>query len=159
MLKVQNSQRVLIAPPANYTGAVCPSVELSMKLYDKVQFVIMTGAWAAGTAAVTLEQGTDIAFGTNKALGFTLMWTNNAAVASPQLVATAVVGNTFNVANVANATYIIEVDADTLDQDGGFDCVRLAIASPGANADFYCAYADLYTARYAAAVMPSSVID
>ena len=159
MLKVQNTQRVLIAPPANYTGAVCPSVELSMKLYDKVQFVIMTGAWAAGTAAVTLEQGTNIAFGASKALGFTLMWTNNAAVASPQLVATAVVGNTFNVANVANATYIIEVDADTLDQDGGFDCVRLAIASPGANADFYCAYADLYTARYAAAVMPSSVID
>ena len=56
MLKVQNSQRVLIAPPAIYTGATCPSVELSMKLYDKVQFVIMTGAWAAGTAAVTLSK-------------------------------------------------------------------------------------------------------
>jgi len=159
MLKVQNTQRVLIAPPNNYTGATCPNVELSMKLYDKAQIVIMTGPWAAGTAAVTLEQGTDIAFGTNKALGFTLMWTNSALVASPQLVATAVAANTFDVANVANATYIIEVDADSLDQDNGYDCIRLAIASPGAHADYYVAYADLYTARYAAGVMPSSVID
>ena len=159
MLKVQNTQRVLIAPPASYINTACPAVEISMKLYDKLQFVIMTGAWAAGTPAVTLRQGTDIAFGANKAFGFTLMWTNNALVTSPQLVATAVVGNTFNIAATANATYIIEVDADTLDQDNGFDCVRLDIASPGANIDFYVAYADLYTARYAAAVMPSSVID
>ncbi len=158
MLKVQNEQKALSQAPANYTGAGSTGDVYCLKGYDQIQFVIMTGAWAAGTAAVTLLQGTDIAFATNKALAFTRMWTNDAAVGSPILVETAVAANTFNL-DTALATYIIEVDADSLDVDNVFDCIRLDVATPGANNDYYVVIADLYHARYAAAVMPSSVID
>lgn len=158
MLKVQNEQKCLSQAPADYSGAATTGDVYCLKGYDRIQFAIFAGAWAAGTAAVTLLQGTDVAFATNKALGFTRMWTNDADVTSPVLVDTAVVANTFNI-DTALATYIIEVDADSLDVTNVFDCVRLDVASPGQNSDFYVVIADLYHARFAAAVMPSSVID
>lgn len=43
---------------------------------------------------------------------------------------------------------MIEIHADQLDVTNGYDWVALAIASPGANADYYAVVAELYGGRY-----------
>ena len=101
-----------------------------------MSIVIVSGAWAAGTAAVTLKQATAVAGTSAKALAFTDMWTDIASAGT--FVKTAVVANTFNL-GTANSMWIINIDDDMLDVDNGFDCVALDVASPGANNDYYSA--------------------
>ena len=105
--------------------------------YDPV-ILIQTGAiTASSTAAVTLQQATDTAGTSAKALGFTKMFTNDGNVSLDTLVETAVTSNTFNL-DTANAVYQIEIDADELDTANGFTAFNLNIASPGSN-DFLVA--------------------
>ena len=118
-----------------------------MKLYDKVVFIIQTGAWAGGTAAVTLNEGKTSAGGSTQALSLTKMWTNDGATTTDTLTETAVAGNTFNL-DAVNALYIVEVEATQLTVNSGFFWLNLHIASPGANADLYSVVALAYGARY-----------
>jgi hypothetical protein len=146
------------APILNYTGAAMTAAWVSLKNYNHITFTILTGAWAGGTAAVTLNQATAVAGTSTKALGFSKMWTNIASVTGDTYVETAVASNTFNL-NTANCTYIIEVDAATLDVTNNFDCITLTIASPGSNNDFYNAIYQLSGARYQQASMPTCLTD
>src|ERR1022692_3257485 len=123
------------SPPQSYSSLTNVAQYLSMKLYGRVVFRIDTGAWAAGTAAVTLAQATAVAGTGTKALAFAEMWVNTVA-APDTFTQTAVVANTF-VLDTAALTYLIEVDANQLDNANSFDCVAVIVASPGANADFY----------------------
>jgi hypothetical protein len=54
---------------------------------------------------------------------------------------------------------VVEVDASELTE--GYDCVNMAIASPGSNADFYAVIAIMSKPRYPAqtAVQTSSIAD
>ena len=118
---------------------------------------IQTGAWAGGTAAVTLKQALTVAGGSSKALAFTSMWVNTAG-APDTFTKTAVVSNTFNL-DTANLLYLIEVVASDLDVDNVFDCVGVNIASPGANADFYGTTYILGFPRYPADALATSLTD
>jgi len=131
--------------PQSWNATPSVGAYISMKAYESVVFVIQTGAWAAGTAAVTVNEATNVAAGAAQALAFTEYWTNSAAVASANMVRT-VCANTFNLINLANTLYALEITADTL--SAGYDCISLAIATPGANADFYGAVAFGYRSRY-----------
>lgn len=158
---VNDIKKVLGVAPANYTGAASTTTVVSLKNYNHATITILTGAWAAGTAAVTLKQGTSIAFGTNKALPLPgPIWTNTLAPAVDTLIETPVVSDTFNL-STANTVYVIEVDAETLDGTNGYDCLQVAVASPGANADFYSVEVELSGARYAGlpANQPSALLD
>jgi hypothetical protein len=107
-----------------------------MKNYQRVCFIIQTGAWAGGTAAVTLAQATSDG-GTTAALAFTKMYTNDGATTTDTLTETAVTSNTFNL-DVASSLYCVEVTSDMLDVDSGYDWVLLEVAqASGSNADFY----------------------
>lgn len=101
---------------------------VSLKGFRKLQIVIdiANGTTVTG-AAVTLKQATAVAGTGEKALGFTRMLANIDTAASPVMVETAVVGNTFttDATNSKNLRYILEVDAEQLDVAGGFDCVRV----------------------------------
>ena len=107
---------------------------ISMKGAAHCTIVIMTGTCGAGVA-VTLEQAVDVTDSpsTSKALGFSYMWTNDGAATASALTKTAVTANTFNL-DTAASMYVIEVPADTLDVDNGFDCFQIKLADPGAAA-------------------------
>lgn len=138
---MQNTRAIeSIAPmwacePKNYTGSANTIVYASMKLYEQLLIFIQTGAWAGGTAAVTLKQATAVAGTGTKALAFSWMWVNTAALPGT-FTKTAVTANTFNL-DTANLLYVIDVFASDLDIDNSFDCVGVNIATPGSNADFY----------------------
>lgn len=144
------------AEPKNYTGAAMADAYVSLKGYGMLTIVISTGAWAGGTAAVTLTQASAVAGTGAKALAFTDYWDD--VTTTGTLVKKAATSNTFNLAT-ANKTYVIHVDPMTLDIAGGFDCVTLAIATPGANNDFYAAHYLLSDARYQQATPPSALVD
>src|SRR4051812_28645708 len=118
--------------PKNYTGAAMTAQYVSLKNYNHITFTILTGAWAGGTAAVSLLQATNISAGSAKALAFDTVWTCTSA--DDTLTKNTVSSNTFNL-DTANKLYQIEIDAATLDISGGFICVTLVVASPGSNAD------------------------
>lgn len=157
-LLVEIGAPINIIVPANYTGAAGVPDIVSMKNYHHLTFIVQTGAWAGGTAAVTLSQCQDVSATGAKALGLSYMWTNDGAVASDVLVKTAVVGDTFNI-DTANAMYVVEVEDVDLDVANSFDCVRFNVASPGANNDYYGVTCIPSVPRYAAATPPSALID
>jgi hypothetical protein len=131
--------------PKNWTGAASTGDYVSLKGYTNLTIFILSGAWAGGTAAVTVEQATAVAGTGTKALALTEMWMDTAATGT--FVKTAVTSNTFNL-GTANSVWVIELDARSLDIAGGFDCVTVKVATPGANADFYGALYVLHGARY-----------
>jgi hypothetical protein len=144
--------------PANYTGAASTDLYVSLRKYGRLVIQIITGAWAAGTAAVTLKQATAVAGTSAKALAFDTMWTDKAV--NGTLVKTAVVANTFNL-DTANSLWIIEVDARTLDLTTSpqFTAAAVDIASPGANNDYYAVAYTMWDARYQQDAQPSVLVD
>lgn len=143
--------------PKSYSGAANTIKYVSLKNYDRLMVYIQTGAWAGGTAAVTLKQATAVAGTGAKALSFSWMWVNTAA-APDTYTKTAVASDTFNL-DTANLLYVIEVVASDLDVANSFDCVGVNIASPGANADFYGVTYTLGNARFPQASLPTSLSD
>lgn len=155
-MQVQRTKLIWAAEPKSYSGAAMADKYVSLKNYQWLTIYIITGAWAGGTAAVTLKQAQAIAGTGAKALNFDTQW--NDVAASGTLVKTAVVSNTFNL-GTALKLYVIEVDAASLDINNGFDCVTLAVASPGANADFYGVLYQLSDARFEEGTPPSAIVD
>lgn len=156
MRKVEFEKLLWACEPKNYTGAAATAKYVSLKNYGHMTIVIQTGAWAAGTAAVTVSQATDVSATGAKALSFAYQW--NDVAASGTLVKTAVTSDTFTL-GTALKLYVIEIDADTLDVANDFDCLTIAVASPGANADFYGVTYILSDSKYAQATPPSALVD
>lgn len=155
-VSVAEQKIISAADPKNYTGAAMSDKYVSLKNYERLTILIQTGAWAGGTAAVTLKQATAVAGTSAKALSFAKQF--NDVTTSGTLVETAVVSDTFNL-DTASKLYVIEVDASSLDLAGGFDCITAAIASPGANADLYSVTYVLSGARYQQSTPPSPLAD
>jgi hypothetical protein len=156
VLSVQNAKVLWAAEPKNYTGAAITKKYVSLKNYRRLTIIIQTGAWAGGTAAVTLAQATAVAGTGTKALSFSTQYNDEAT--SGTLVSTAVASDTFTI-GTANKVYVIEVDAEKLDVNNGFDCVSVDIASPGANADLYGVTYILSGTRYQQSTPPSAIVD
>lgn len=146
--------------PIDTTGAARSGDWVSLKNYDRLVIVIMQGAWAGGTPAVTLNQASDVAGTGSKALAFTEKWEGTALTADT-LTRSAVSSNTFNLTAAANKFTVIEVKASDLDTNNGFDCVQVAVASPGANADLISGLYILGNCRHPSQVTgtPSAIID
>lgn len=144
--------------PKNYTGAAVAGDYVSMKNYSHATIIIIGGAHAGGVPAVTLEQALTVAGGSSKALGFDNYW-HGIGLTTDDMTKVAVVSDTFNLTDAANKIYAIEVEASALDVLGGFDCLTVKIASPGANADIYGALYVLSGARNQGATPPSAIID
>lgn len=141
--------------PANYTGAAATNKYVSLKNYQKMYVLIITGAWAGGTAAVTLSQATAVAGTSAKSLAFTEYY--NDETTGGTLVKTTC-SSTFDL-DTANKLYIIEIDPATLDHTNGFDCLSVAVATPGANDDFYGVAYILYQNRFSDPTPPSALTD
>lgn len=124
--------------PANYTGAALTEIQIDMENVLELDVVIVTGAWAGGTAAVTLEQSVT-AGGATAAVAFTKQYVDQ--------VETAVSSNTFNL-SAANKIHVIPVTADMLNVDSGYKYLNVAIATPGSNNDYYAACYVVRKSRY-----------
>lgn len=144
---LENHQIEVAAVPVDTTGAAVAGDWMSMKDYARCTVLIMQGAWAGGTPAVTLKQATAVAGTGTKTLGFTKK-VSKVGLTGAVWVAADVTSDTFDLPATANTITAIEVSAESLDTDNGFDCFQVAIASPGANADLIAVAYILSGARY-----------
>ncbi|MBI4637690.1 MAG: hypothetical protein HY727_15235 [Candidatus Rokubacteria bacterium] len=141
---------------------------ISLKHAQGVAVVVFKGAGTAGDdPLISFQQAQDVAGtgvkdlatiatifkkqGTLTAVG-TWSKVTQAAGASFQADATSA---------EEEAVYVFEIEADELDVDNGFDCLRVRVADTGTNAQLGCALYLLYGQRYAAtpANLPSSIVD
>ena len=107
--------------PIDITGAAHTGNHVSLKGYSHLTIVISTGAWAAGTSEVSLDQSTVVAGTDDKTLGFDFMYTNKDATTTDTLTKTAVVSDVFDSENIAHEMYINQFPATLLDVDGALD--------------------------------------
>jgi hypothetical protein len=122
---------------------------VSLKDFAHVSVIVsFKNATTVTGSAIGLQQATAVAGTGAKVLAFTEMSAVIDDSASVLLVKTAVVNNTFttDATNSKSGFYIIEVDADSLDRDNGFDCFQ-ATTGNGTAASIEVSYI-LRGARY-----------
>lgn len=138
-LLIERLRIVSAAVPLDITGAGFNGDWVHLKHWRRALVVLQSGAWAGGTAAVTLEQATDASGTSGKALAFAYQYVST-ALTSDVPTKTTVTSNTFNI-SAANKLHVIDLHAQDLDIANGFTHFRAVVATPGANADLLaCLY-------------------
>lgn len=154
------SQAKIVTGLAPITPAGSTPDFVSLKNFDRCTVIILAdnGTTVTGSA-VTLLQSTVVAGSDEKALPFSTMMANGDTAAADTLVATAVASNTFTTSavNNKNSLYVIDIKAEDLDVDNGFDCIRAGLAN-AANSVLSVLYV-LYPARYASPIAVSAITD
>lgn len=133
----------------NMSGTAMTAKYISLENYHHVSIVIMTHAWAAGTAAVTVNESSNLTGGSTAAIAIAQQWTGDSS--DGDLTDTAVTSDTFNL-SAADQTHIIEIDAQSLST--GFPALTLVVATPGSNNDYYSAFYILSRPRYSGTTTP-----
>lgn len=159
MLLVENAAIEVGAVPKDTTGAAVTGDYVSLKDFRHLTVIIQQGAWAGGTPAVTLLQATAVAGTGEKSAPIAKYWQKVGLTGGSFAAPTDVVSDTFNLPAVANTITVLEIDADQLDVDNDFDCVRVGIASPGVNADLICVTYLLSEARNPQAILADPKVD
>ena len=123
-------QTHIVSAIAPETGSSATTGDfISLKNYAGVTIIIALDITSSATdSSVTLEQAKDVtdSGSLSKTLGFTKMYANLDTETSDALVATAVTSNTFEAGGVTKSTlYVIEVRAEELDGQNGFDCLQV----------------------------------
>jgi hypothetical protein len=118
---------------------------VSMKNYRRCLVLFFKGiGTASDDPTITLAQGTDIAFGTTKALTFTKVWVKQDLTKLSDVAqwteVTQSAGATYTDATSAEqmALWAIEITTADLDVDNGYDCIRASISDVGTNAQIGC---------------------
>jgi len=133
---------------------------VSLKNHQKLTVVIATDNAATVTgSAITLLQASDVAATGEKALAFDKRWTAANVATTDTLVETAVTSNTFTTqaVNNVNSLDVIEIDADDLDNDNSFDCVRVGTGNAVNTA--LCVLYILHGERYGSSIAQSAIVD
>ena len=138
-------------PPLDYTTNAVDGNYISMKGYDHCTIVINTGTNMSDQTEVTINRALTVAGGSENEGGVDpeYMWTNAADVTLSALTKTAVGSGTFSV-DTANAMYIIEIPADTIQGSSAtaYDCIQLALDAPATGNNVYNATYILWKGRY-----------
>lgn len=163
-------ERMQIQPafaPAALTAAQTGDV-VSMKNYRRLLVLFVKGIGTAGDdPTITLEQGTDVAFGTNKALTFTTIYekadlTHFDDVGQWTKITQNAAGTYTDATSAEKAVvWAIEIKAEDLDIANNYDCVRASIGDVGTNAQYGVVLYLLADPVQMAAPesMPSAIID
>lgn len=148
-----------VAPVDLQTGPISGDY-VSLKNYDHCQMVLFTGA-GTGVSAVTVKQAQDVAGTGEKAFSFNKVFKVTDHTASDVAAEVAVTSDTFSTGGVANEAFAIEIDADMLDGDNGFDCVRIELGDTGVTALQGAVIYNLSGRRYQAGeqITQSAIID
>lgn len=151
-----NEAKILWAvEPKNHTGAVATSKWVCLKDYQRMYILITTGAIVGAVAAVTLAQATAVAGTGSKTLAFTGYYHDKT---TPGTLVKATCSSTFAL-DTANTMYVIELDPSLTDHTNAFDCVTIAVGSPGVADDFYGVTYILVGNRFSDPTPPSALID
>lgn len=135
---------------------------VSLKNYNHLTILISAdNATTVTGSAITVKQATAVAGTGEKALSFAKAWRNIDTAAADTLAEFAVTSDTFttDTTDNKNLMYVIEIDADDLDLDNGFDCVRAGTAN--ATATVLSVVYLLSGPRYAGSVddLPAAITD
>ena len=154
--------------PVNTQSGANVGDVVSLGNYNRLTVVFFKAAGVANDDPVlTFEQGTDVAFGTNKNLAtIDEYWYKQGAALTAVGTFTRVTQSASQTVTL-NATsaeqqgiYVFEIPASDLDVDGGYDCVRVTVADTGsAGAQLGCMLYLLSEPRHATAMLPSAIID
>jgi hypothetical protein len=127
-LFVENKFPVMAFPPAASPASTEDYVSMKTAARAIVIIAIDNATSVTGTT-VTLKQASAVAGTGEKALAFTTVYVNADTAASDTLVKTAVTSSTFDTATTDNKNllYVIHVEASSLDQVNGFDCLRVDV--------------------------------
>lgn len=164
---LEMSQIVSGFAPVSLTAARTADV-VSLKNYRRCLVVFFKGIGTAGQdPTLTLLQGTDVAFGTNKALTFTDIYKKQDPTSLGDVgqwtKVTQTAANTYTDATSAEqeAIWAIDVKAEDLDIANDYDCIRASIGDVGTNAQLgailYIPYDPFQMA--APEDMPSAIVD
>lgn len=135
---------------------------VSLKNYNHLTAIItVKNATTVTGSAITVKQASAVAATGEKAVSFSKAWRNIDTAAADLLAEFTVSSDTFTTdsTNSKNLQYVIEVDADDLDMDNGFDCVR--VGTGNATAAVLGVVYILSGCRYSGNVdaLPSAIID
>lgn len=100
---------------------------VSLKNFERVAVIILVkNATTVTGSAITLKQATAVAGTNEKPLAFSKAYRNVDTAAGDALSEFAISSDTFTTqaVNSKNAMYVIEVKAEDLDVNAGFDCIR-----------------------------------
>ncbi|MGD9644425.1 MAG: hypothetical protein AB7U73_01860 [Pirellulales bacterium] len=151
---LQNAMWISAAVPKDITGAAYAGDYVNMSLCDELWIMLQQGAWAGGTPAFTVGQGTTAAGGSTAALGTFEAW-QGVALTDDQYAAVTVTSGTFNLPAVANTVTIVRCRA--ADMTEGYKYLRGEVATPGANADLFAMSYVLVGLKYQGNVPPSVI--
>lgn len=125
----------LLSEQCKIVAGLCPITPststpdyVSLKGYERVTAIVMVdNATTVTGSAITLKQATAVAGTSEKALSFSKAWRNIDIDAADTLSEFAVSSDTFTTddTNNKNLLYVMEVKAEDLDVNNGFDCFRV----------------------------------
>lgn len=160
-------------PVAMNAGA--PSIDwVSLKDYGRCAIVLFKAIGTNGEdPTITLLQASKVDGTGSKALNITRVDKKQAAtnLLAVGTFTTSTSGspathdtfstNTWTNSDLAEqaAVVIIDVKAEDLDIDNGFDCLSFTIADVGTNAQLGCAMFILHEPKYSAVPLPSAIVD
>ena len=140
---------------------------VSLKNYNRLTVIFFKAAGVANDDPVlTVEQGTDVAFGTAKNLAtIDEYWKKEGTLTAigefTRVTQSAAATVTLSATSAeSQGLYVFEIDAADLDNANGYDCVRVTVADTGAaGAQLGAMLYILSGPRHAAETMPSAIID
>ena len=161
---LEKNQVVAAIIPVDLQSAANNGDWVSLKGYGRVAAILYMAAGTAGDDPVfTLRQATDVSGTGAKALNFTRIDSKvGTQTGIGQFTTTTqAAANTYTdaVSAEAQAIMVVDIKAEDLDIDNGFDCVQLQIPDVGSNAQLGCALYVLHEPRNAKAVLDSAIVD
>ncbi len=147
---------VSLATGANNGDFVC------MKNYGRLAIVFLCGVGAASQdPTVTVLQAQSNG-GSTKALNFTRVDVKQASALTAVgefTEVTQAAGNTYTEATAGEKQklWVIDIKAEDLDVDGGYDWVQVTIADAGTNSQIGCVLYLLHEPRYQKNPLPSAI--
>jgi len=135
---------------------------VNLRDYNHLTVLFFKGTGTDGDdPIVTLQQATDNAGAGVKALNFTEIWrkqANDVQTVGQFTRTTQSAASTYtNTDGHQQAIWALEIDADMLDVDGGFDHVRVTLNDTGVNAQLGCVLYVLTEPRFSEAAPPSAL--
>jgi len=149
--------------PIDLAAAAQTGDYVSLKNYGRCAVVLFKAVGTAGEdPIITLTQATDVAGTGVKNLIFDridVKQGTQTAIGTFTTIANADHDYTEATAAENQAVWVIDVKAEDLDIDGGFDCIKAAIGDVGVGAQLGALLYILHEPRYAAVPLPSAIVD
>lgn len=155
----QQAKIVELLPPAADAAGRTSAIAVSLKNSGRVTIIAHITQGNAATVALTVQQASAVAKTGAKALtNPAKIWANLDTAATDTLVAQTDANSYTTDAAVKNKIVVIEVDADCLDVNNGFDCVLISTGASNA-ANITQAMAILHDQRFQSATPGSAILD